>query len=185
MSMDIQKVIEFQKEIRTGFRGPSDEVCGFTIAALEELQQYRQIGTVDEFKEKIAELKRWHTPKINEKIRNPFANTSTLICHNCNHKDEYIEELESRIEEYEKIGTVDECREAREKQIPQKPELIEVKTQGLVGDGTHTSKVSYQSDAYECPKCGSFLGFKADCCCGGYYQDSFCSACGQALKWGD
>lgn len=45
------------------------------------------------------ELKRWHTDHINEKIRNPFAYTSTLICHNCDHKDEYIEELEAEVEE--------------------------------------------------------------------------------------
>lgn len=41
------------------------------------------------------ELKRWHTDKINEKIKNPFVWTSTLCCCNCDHKDEYIEELEA------------------------------------------------------------------------------------------
>ncbi len=41
------------------------------------------------------ELERWHTDKVNEKIKNPFAWTSTLCCHNCDHKDEYIEELEA------------------------------------------------------------------------------------------
>lgn len=41
------------------------------------------------------ELERWHTDKINDKIKNPFAWTSTLCCHNCDHKDEYIEELET------------------------------------------------------------------------------------------
>lgn len=45
------------------------------------------------------ELERWHTDHINEKIKNPFAWTSTLICHNCDHKDEYIEELEAEVEE--------------------------------------------------------------------------------------
>lgn len=44
------------------------------------------------------ELERWHTDHINEKIKNPFAWTSTLICHNCDHKDEYIEEMEAEIE---------------------------------------------------------------------------------------
>ena len=86
---------------------------------------------------------------------------------------------------YRLIGTVDECRAAKEKQIPQKPEMVEAQSQGLIGDGTHTDKVSYQSDAYECPNCGSFLGFKTDCCDDEHYQDHFCSACGQALKWGD
>lgn len=41
------------------------------------------------------ELERWHTDKVNDKIKNPFAWTSTLCCHNCDHKDEYIEELEA------------------------------------------------------------------------------------------
>lgn len=50
----------------------------------------------------LEELQRWRTDKINENINNVFANTSTLICHNCDHKDEYIEELEQRIEQYDK-----------------------------------------------------------------------------------
>lgn len=59
--------------------------------------------TIEALSAKVAaaneELERWHTDHINEKIKNPFAYTSTLICHNCDHKDEYIEELESKIEE--------------------------------------------------------------------------------------
>lgn len=48
------------------------------------------------------ELVRWRTDHINENIKNPFAWTSTLICHNCDHKDEYIEELEAEVEELKK-----------------------------------------------------------------------------------
>lgn len=51
------------------------------------------------------ELERWHTDHINEKIKNPFAYTSTLICHNCDHKDEYIEELEAELEEMKAVNT--------------------------------------------------------------------------------
>lgn len=132
--MDIEKAVEWQEKFKQSYQNMPlakpkvDEACDFTIAALEELRQYRRIGTVDE------------------------------------------------------------CRAARDKQTPQKPEMIEAQSQGLIGDGTHTDntdKVSYQSDAYECPKCGSFLGFKIDCCCDERYQDNFCSVCGQALKWGD
>lgn len=65
----------------------------------------------------LEELKRWRTDQINEKIKNPFARTSTLICHNCDHKDEYIEELEFELDEYQAIGTVEKCRKAREKQV--------------------------------------------------------------------
>lgn len=47
----------------------------------------------------LEELERWYTDHINEKIKNPLAWTSTSICHNCDHKDEYIEELEAEIQE--------------------------------------------------------------------------------------
>ena len=56
-------------------------------------------NTIEALSAKLAaaneELERWHTDKVNEKIKNPFAWTSTLCCHNCDHKDEYIEELEA------------------------------------------------------------------------------------------
>ena len=59
----------------------------------------RAADTIESLSEKLEtankELERWHTDKINDKIKNPFACTSTLYCHNCDHKDEYIEELEA------------------------------------------------------------------------------------------
>lgn len=57
----------------------------------------------------LEEVQRWHTSVINPNIKNEFANTSTQICHNCDHKDEYIEELEAEVEEYRTIGTPEEC----------------------------------------------------------------------------
>lgn len=47
----------------------------------------------------LEEVQRWHTSVINPNIKNEFANTSTQICHNCDHKDEYIEELEAEVEQ--------------------------------------------------------------------------------------
>lgn len=83
--------------------------------AIEELKCYRaQSGT--SFPEEIEmaikaleEVQHWHTSVINPKIKNVFANSSTQICHNCDHKDEYIEELEAEVEEYRTIGTPEEC----------------------------------------------------------------------------
>lgn len=86
--------------------------------------------------------------------------------------------------EYQKIGTLDECREAKEKQIPKEPLICGISKQGLNGDTIHTNAVSYQDDCYECPSCESFLGYVTDCG-DEKYQDNFCPACGQALKWGD
>lgn len=48
----------------------------------------------------LEEIQRWHTSVVNHNIKNEFANTSTQICHNCDHKDEYIEELEAEVEPY-------------------------------------------------------------------------------------
>lgn len=60
----------------------------------------------------LEEVQRWRTSVINPKIKNVFANTSTQICHNCDHKDEYIEELEAEVEEYRTIGTPEECQKS-------------------------------------------------------------------------
>lgn len=98
----------------------------------------------------LEEVQRWHTSEINPNIKNEFANTSTQICHNCDHKDEYIEELEAEVEEYRtigtpeelqdmknnyfealsdwrqyrKIGTLEECRAAMEKQTACNPDRV-------------------------------------------------------------
>ena len=81
-------------------------------------------NTIEALSAKLAaaneELERWHTDKINEKIKNPFAWTSTLCCHKCDHKDEYIEELEAANMErsdryygggwiYDRAPTKEEC----------------------------------------------------------------------------
>lgn len=57
----------------------------------------------------LEEIQRWHTSVVNPNIKNEFANRSTQICVNCDHKDEYIEELEAEVEEYRTIGTPEEC----------------------------------------------------------------------------
>lgn len=72
------------------------------IAAIDELIEYHKLGTLDELKKDLEELERWRTEKINENIKNPFVQTSTLICSNCDHKDGYIAELEFYVEKLEK-----------------------------------------------------------------------------------
>ena len=60
----------------------------------------------------LEEVQRWHTSVINPKIKNVFANSSTQICHNCDHKDDYIEELEAEVADYRAIGTPEECQKS-------------------------------------------------------------------------
>lgn len=105
----------------------------------------------------LEEIQRWHTSEINPKIKNLFANTSTQICHNCDHKDEYIEELEAEVEEYSAIGTLEECRAAVEKQKAKKPMHV---TNSYFGYQKHKEHVGYCPDCghqvkepYGCPNC--------------------------------
>ena len=67
------------------------------IEALKEVQQYREIGTVEECKEMAV---------IANKKTNPDELAKIIV--------EWIQ--------YNKIGTVEECREAVEKQKPKKPD---------------------------------------------------------------
>ena len=99
--------------IDTVFEGEKHE--GFCILTNEDRAMwdaYKELGTVEDIQQKLAELERWHATEVNPKIKNVFANTSTQICHNCDHKDEYIEELEAEIEELQAL---------KEKAEPKKP----------------------------------------------------------------
>lgn len=65
------------------------------------------------------------------------------------------------------------------KNIEKKPIKYGGTRQGLDNDGNSISK---QEDCYECPNCGSFLGYVSDCK-DEHYQDNYCRCCGQALDW--
>ena len=77
--------------------------------------------------------------------------------------DSAIKALEE-VQQYRKIGTVEECREAVEKQTAIEPEKINIPC-------TSWTKAHMR---YRC-SCGSFLTS----------YDDYCNKCGQKLKWGD
>lgn len=114
----------------------------------------------------LEEIQRWHTSVVNPNIKNEFANRSTQICVNCDHKDEYIEELEAEVEEYRTIGTPEECRAAMEKQTAKRPDYE--------GDGYADGHLVY--DTWICPCCGKH--YEVD-----YDEYDFCPDCGQKLDW--
>ena len=62
------------------------------------------------------------------------------------------------IQQYRAIGTVEECREARERQRGKKYKTIEP-----------CKSITY----YQCPYCNGFL----------YINENFCGECGQAILW--
>ena len=109
------------------------------IKALEEVQRYRQIGTVEELEaaSKYLRLVKKH---------------GTV--------GKTIEECA----EYEEIGTVDECREAMEKQTPKEPDYEgDGYSNGQLVYDTWVCPCCEQRyevdyDDYEyCPKCGQHI----------------------------
>ena len=143
----------------------------------------------------LEEIQRWHTSVVNPNIKNEFANRSTQICVNCDHKDEYIEELEAEVEEYRtigtpeelqemkkdfaealsdwrqyrKVGTLEECQAAMEKQKAKKPRPIDYKKYiGIV------KNAEYLRGAYWCLNCNQAIK-----------SGTFCKNCGQKLDWSD
>jgi len=116
----------------------------------------------------LEENQRWHISEVNPSIKNVFANMSTQICHNCDHKDEYIEELEAEIQQYRTIGTPEECRAAVEKQTARRPDYE--------GDGYSDGHLVY--DTWICPCCGKH--YEVD-----YDDYDFCPECGQCIDWSD
>lgn len=154
--------------LRAGSRCTTEtaEAQDMAIKALEDMQQYRALGTVEKLTANMEELKRWHTDKIAPNVKNPFAYTSTLCCCNCDHKDEYIEELEAEVEDYQQIGTPEELRVLKDKQVAKKVSLRRVrKVDGF--------------DMGKCPTCGEDVSRDCD------GTDIFCPDCGQKLNWED
>lgn len=75
----------------------------------------------------------------------------------------------SALEQYRLIGTVEECREARERFMPKAPSIF--------GDG-YDDEGNMIYDMYECPNCGK--NYEID-----YEKYDHCPACGQAIDWRD
>lgn len=128
--MNEQEAVEQIERIRKllGTIGETEDYTEVAIKALEEIQRYRAIGKPKEIKQKLEELERWHTYRLAINVKNPFAKMSTSICHNCDHKDDYIEGLEAEVEEYRKIGTIEECRAA----VDVKKKITEIVNRQLI-----------------------------------------------------
>lgn len=69
------------------------------------------------------------------------------------------------IQKYRAIGTVEECREARERQIPKTPDIE--------GDGYNDGQIVY--DTWICPGCGEIYEI-------GYDDYDYCPKCGQHIE---
>ncbi len=126
------------------------QMCDIAIRALGEIQQYREIGTVEDF-ERLAYLKKRYEDETYDYCGEYGASK-------CELKDRV-----EKLQEYEAIGTVEECRAAVEKQKPKKPEDVE-----------------YDYSYFICPVCGDGIYVSDD-----YEIHKFCRNCGQAIDWSE
>ena len=188
----------------TGFRfvypEPEDYAIEEAIKALKEIQQYREIGTVEECKKAVKEedaLKFYYCESednyyIGKRVRNfyyaRYGKTGFtwfmsrylpwgehVIAPNTVWKEHTYPSEPKEIPFFEWLqgfmkkycgGTEEECREAREKQIP-KECIID-----SCPDHTH----------YKCPSCGEILMSVYPRACGNGCITPYCKKCGQALR---
>ena len=85
--------------------------------------------------------------------------------------DTAIKALEE-VQEYRKIGTVEKCREAVEKQKAKKPDIY-TDTRNMVD--LRGNVYAEQANVYLCPTCESFIGYV------GNNIFHYCPVCGQAI----
>ena len=76
------------------------------------------------------------------------------------------------LQQYREIGTVEECREAVEKQKAKKPDIY-TDTRNMVD--LHGNVYAEQANVYLCPTCESFIGYV------GNNIFHYCPVCGQAI----
>ena len=117
------------------------------IKALEEIQQYRELGTVEDIRDLLI--------VISEDSDNANEHGIDL---------EIIKNL-IELKHYRVIGTVEECREAREKQKAKKPIIG---ADFMVGSDDNGEPI-WKHD-YICPECGLGIAGEYICCpyCGTY-----------------
>ena len=178
-----------------GTDGKAFEDMEMAVSALEEIQNYREIGTLEELKTSVREeniLKFYYCESeddyyIGKREGNfyyaRYGETGFewfmsrylpwgehVVAPNTMWKEytypsepkeiPFFEWLQGFLKKY-CGGTVEECREAVEKQKPKKPEVSDS-----------------DFDYYKCPICGAYI-WATDC----VNDHNYCLNCGQAIDW--
>lgn len=178
--MTIEQVVRWLETIHMMLDNQAGkEACEAAVASLAELQKYQEIGDFDEVKnaKKYMDLARRHGTigavidacVEYEKIGTPeeIKDVMRMISEASDDDGINIGVIEERIElgKYREIGTIEECREAVEKQTPKAP--------AYEGDG-YDEKGNIVYDTWICPSCGE--KYEVD-----YDDYDHCPKCGQAI----
>lgn len=167
------------------------EALDLAIQALEEVQQYREIGTSEEL-----QTMKEHGGFTGVELANIVAMQMKLKEYEAigtleelqDMKSNYFEAL-SDWRQYRKIGALEECRMAREKQIPKKPILKNGESGSFVDyeDGHGKYKATKWQD-WVCPICGWFVGQRYNRPQNHPHDQrkcNYCNECGQKIDWSD
>lgn len=109
--------------------------CDVAISAMQELQEWHMLGTLEEIRESMQELS----------LHQYCGEYHCDVC--------ALEERNAKLREYERILVLEEVRGAMEKQKAKKPTYD---GDGYAQDGT------FVWDEWICPKCGSRYGVDYD-----------------------
>lgn len=98
-----------------------------------------------------------------------------------------ILKVAEKLKAYEEIGTVEECREARERQRGKKPILCMNEVGGMFVDyaGGHGEYKTQMNNWWRCPCCNEVVGQRVIVHKRIHDQKKkkFCEKCGQAISW--
>lgn len=112
-----------------------DEAVDMAINALEEVQQYRQIGKISTCKNAVEICKAMIERGIDpDNIAEYIKFEDNLMQRGYDLKR--LLEMMEKHKQYCQIGTVEECREAVEKQTAKKPEFVDTR---FMNNGKHIS----------------------------------------------
>ena len=98
-------------------------------------------------------------------------------------------ELIEEVQQYRTIGTVEECREARERQMPKKPILCTNERGGMFVDYAdgHGEYKTQMNNWWRCPCCNEVVGQRV--IVHKHIHDQrkkkYCEKCGQAIDWSE
>lgn len=156
------KVLKTHNDKCLGCDKLCDDLCKpaieIAIEVMKEIEQYRNIGTLDE----LTEL---------NYLRERYEDETYDYCGECGTEECGCKNKLKQLEEYKKIGTAEECGKVREKQIAKKPILDAI----------------YQQDYY-CPNCEMFINrksWKENGEMNRFYKSKYCRYCGQHIDWSD
>lgn len=161
--MEIWKIIKML-ERKTTIPQDGEEFCDISkafdaaIVSLKELKQYRKIGAVQKLEQISRDFKRQieHSEKLSEVLD---SNKNLL------------KKRENILNKYYEIGTVEECREARERQRGKKPEF--------------ELNLSDYTSRFVC-ECGKRVIVKHDSgVMDNHDAPNYCSNCGQRFDWSE